>query len=89
MLSRFFIDRPIFANVIAIVTMIMGGVAVFGLPIEQYPDVTPPPLSAFMTAIADAFAATRLAAAGCRLWAEPGRALVEAVHHHSTHVVKR
>jgi HAE1 family hydrophobic/amphiphilic exporter-1 len=42
MLSRFFIDRPIFANVIAIVTMIMGGVAVFGLPIEQYPDVTPP-----------------------------------------------
>ncbi|BBO33302.1 efflux RND transporter permease subunit [Lacipirellula parvula] len=42
MLSRFFIDRPIFANVIAIVTMIMGGIAVFGLPIEQYPDVTPP-----------------------------------------------
>ena len=42
MLSRFFIDRPIFANVIAIVTMILGGVALVGLPIEQYPDVTPP-----------------------------------------------
>ncbi len=42
MLSRFFIDRPIFANVIAIVTMILGAVAIFGLPIEQYPDVTPP-----------------------------------------------
>ena len=42
MLSRFFIDRPIFANVIAIITMIMGGVAVFGLPIEQYPEITPP-----------------------------------------------
>jgi HAE1 family hydrophobic/amphiphilic exporter-1 len=41
-LSRFFIDRPIFANVIAIITMIMGGVAVFGLPIEQYPEITPP-----------------------------------------------
>ncbi|RIK74684.1 MAG: hydrophobe/amphiphile efflux-1 family RND transporter [Planctomycetota bacterium] len=42
MLSRFFIDRPIFANVIAIITMIVGGVALFGLPIEQYPEITPP-----------------------------------------------
>ncbi len=42
MLSRFFIDRPIFANVIAIVTMIIGGICVFGLPIEQYPEITPP-----------------------------------------------
>jgi len=40
--SRFFIDRPIFANVIAIITMIVGGVAVIGLPIEQYPEITPP-----------------------------------------------
>jgi HAE1 family hydrophobic/amphiphilic exporter-1 len=40
--SRFFIDRPIFANVIAIVTMLVGGVALFGLPIEQYPEITPP-----------------------------------------------
>src|SRR3954470_24525193 len=42
MFSRFFIDRPIFANVIAIVTMIFGVVALFGLPIEQYPEITPP-----------------------------------------------
>ena len=42
MISRFFIDRPIFANVIAIITMIVGGVAVFGMPIEQYPEITPP-----------------------------------------------
>ncbi|HTN77613.1 MAG TPA: efflux RND transporter permease subunit, partial [Pirellulaceae bacterium] len=42
MFSRFFIDHPIFANVIAIVTMIVGGVAVYGLPIEQYPEITPP-----------------------------------------------
>ena len=37
MFSRFFIDRPIFANVIAIVTMLVGVVALFVLPIEQYP----------------------------------------------------
>jgi hydrophobic/amphiphilic exporter-1 (mainly G- bacteria), HAE1 family len=42
MFSRFFIDRPIFANVIAIMTMIAGGVALVGLPIEQFPSITPP-----------------------------------------------
>ena len=41
-MSRFFIERPIFANVIAIITMIIGGVAAYNLPIEQYPDITPP-----------------------------------------------
>jgi HAE1 family hydrophobic/amphiphilic exporter-1 len=41
-MSRFFIDRPIFANVIAIVTMIFGVVALRTLPIEQYPEITPP-----------------------------------------------
>ena len=42
MFSRFFIERPIFANVIAIVTMLVGGVTLFTLPIEQYPEITPP-----------------------------------------------
>ena len=42
MFSRFFIERPIFANVIAVVTMIFGAVAVRGLPVEQYPQITPP-----------------------------------------------
>jgi len=42
MLSKFFIERPIFANVIAIFTMLVGAVTLFGLPIEQYPQVTPP-----------------------------------------------
>ncbi len=42
MFSKFFIERPIFANVIAIVTMIFGAVALIGLPIEQYPEITPP-----------------------------------------------
>jgi hydrophobic/amphiphilic exporter-1 (mainly G- bacteria), HAE1 family len=42
MFSRFFIDRPIFANVIAILTMILGIVAIYRLPVEQYPSITPP-----------------------------------------------
>ncbi|HEV7733433.1 MAG TPA: multidrug efflux RND transporter permease subunit [Candidatus Binatia bacterium] len=42
MLSRFFIDRPIFANVIAIITIVFGLVTVRVLPVEQYPNITPP-----------------------------------------------
>jgi HAE1 family hydrophobic/amphiphilic exporter-1 len=42
MFSKFFVEHPIFANVIAIVTMIIGGVSLFMLPIERYPDITPP-----------------------------------------------
>ncbi|MCE9556046.1 MAG: multidrug efflux RND transporter permease subunit [Planctomycetes bacterium] len=42
MLSRFFIDRPVFANVIAIVTMLVGAIALWRLPVERYPDITPP-----------------------------------------------
>src|SRR5580700_8854844 len=42
MFSRFFIDRPIFATVISVVITLAGAVAVFALPVAQYPDVTPP-----------------------------------------------
>ena len=49
MLSKFFIERPIFANVLAIVTMIIGAVTVFVLPIEQYPQITPPTVSVTTT----------------------------------------
>ncbi len=42
MFARFFIERPIFANVIAIITMLIGVVAIYVLPIEQYPEITPP-----------------------------------------------
>jgi multidrug efflux pump len=40
--SRFFIDRPIFATVISVVITLAGAVAVFTLPVAQYPEVTPP-----------------------------------------------
>lgn len=39
---RFFISHPIFANVIAVVTMIIGAVTLQMLPVEQYPQLTPP-----------------------------------------------
>ncbi len=42
MISHFFIDRPIFASVCSIVFVLAGGVAVFTLPVAQYPEVTPP-----------------------------------------------
>src|SRR5438309_6935147 len=42
MFSHFFIDRPIFATVLSIVLVIVGGVALLGLPIAQYPEVAPP-----------------------------------------------
>ena len=42
MFSRFFIDRPIFASVLSIIITLAGGIAVFRLPIAQYPEITPP-----------------------------------------------
>ena len=42
MLSRFFLDRPVFAWVIAIIIMLAGGLAIYRLPISQYPPIAPP-----------------------------------------------
>src|SRR5712692_2107249 len=42
MISRFFINRPIFASVLSIVITLAGGIAVFTLPLSQFPNVTPP-----------------------------------------------
>jgi multidrug efflux pump len=42
MFSRFFIDRPIFATVLSLVITLAGGIAVWTLPVTQYPDITPP-----------------------------------------------
>jgi len=49
MLSHFFIDRPIFATVLSIVIVLIGGVAAITLPIAQYPDVSPPTVSVTTT----------------------------------------
>ncbi len=41
-LSHFFIDRPIFATVVSLLITIIGGIAYFGLPVAQYPEIAPP-----------------------------------------------
>jgi multidrug efflux pump subunit AcrB len=41
-ISHFFIDRPIFATVLSIVIMLVGGIALMTLPVSQYPDIVPP-----------------------------------------------
>ena len=45
MLSRFFLDRPVFAWVIAIIIMAGGGLAIYNLPIAQYPPIAPPSIA--------------------------------------------
>src|SRR6516225_4757989 len=60
-ISHFFIDRPIFAAVVSIVFIIIGGVAFFRLPIAQYPEIAPPIINVsgqYPGASADVVAAT-------------------------------
>ncbi len=42
MISKFFIERPVLANVLAILMVVIGAVSLLSLPVAQYPDVTPP-----------------------------------------------
>ncbi|MFT5283822.1 MAG: multidrug efflux pump subunit AcrB, partial [Yoonia sp.] len=49
MISKFFIDRPIFAWVIAIVIMGVGTLAIISLPVEQYPNIAAPKISISVT----------------------------------------
>src|SRR5579863_5850993 len=42
MISKFFIERPVLANVLAILMILIGAVALYALPVAQYPDVVPP-----------------------------------------------
>src|SRR5262250_2866739 len=48
-MSRFFIERPIFANVIAIVIMLLGAVCLYNLPVAQYPQIVPPTIQVTTT----------------------------------------
>ena len=60
-ISRFFIDRPIFASVLSIVIVILGGVGFFRLPIAQYPEIAPPTITvtgSYPGASSDVVAAT-------------------------------
>ena len=41
-MAKFFIDRPIFAWVIAIIIMLAGALAIMKLPVAQYPTIAPP-----------------------------------------------
>ena len=45
MMSKFFIERPVLANVLAIVLVLLGAVSLFRLPVSQYPNVVPPTVS--------------------------------------------
>ena len=45
MLSKFFLDRPVFAWVIAIIMMLAGALAIYNLPISQYPPIAPPSIA--------------------------------------------
>ena len=45
MLSRFFLQRPVFAWVIAIAMMAAGGLAIYNMPISQYPPIAPPSIA--------------------------------------------
>lgn len=61
MISRFFIDRPVFASVISIVILLAGLVSMRVLPIEQYPDILPPEVTvstSYPGATADVLAST-------------------------------
>jgi HAE1 family hydrophobic/amphiphilic exporter-1 len=59
--SKFFIERPILANVIAIITIVLGIVCLFELPVAEYPDIVPPTIRVTTTypgASADVIATT-------------------------------
>jgi multidrug efflux pump len=47
MFTRFFIDHPIFASVLSIIVTLAGAVALFSLPVAQYPEITPPTIEVY------------------------------------------
>jgi hydrophobe/amphiphile efflux-1 (HAE1) family protein len=47
--AHFFIERPVFAGVLSIVTIIVGAIAIFTLPIAQYPEIAPPTVTVSAT----------------------------------------
>jgi multidrug efflux pump subunit AcrB len=47
--SHFFIDRPIFASVLSIIILIVGGIAQRALPVAEYPEIAPPTVNVTAT----------------------------------------
>ncbi|MCH3812518.1 efflux RND transporter permease subunit, partial [Campylobacter jejuni] len=48
-MAKFFIDRPVFAWVIAIVLMMAGALSILKLPVSQYPNIAPPAIGIAVT----------------------------------------
>ncbi len=49
MISKFFIERPVLSNVIAILFVLLGGIFMFVLPVSQYPEIVPPTIEVSTT----------------------------------------
>jgi multidrug efflux pump len=85
-MSRFFIDRPVFAWVIALIIMLVGGIAILSLPVGQYPSIAPPPITINVTypgASAEAVRDTviqpieqQMYGLGCNTWRRTARPTV-------------
>ncbi len=81
-MARFFIDRPIFAWVIALFVLVMGGVAITQLPISQYPPVAPPSIvvsAAYPGASAQTLEDSVLAVIEREMNGAPGLIAIESV----------
>ena len=81
-MARFFIDRPIFAWVIALFVMVLGGVAITQLPVSQYPPVAPPSIvvsAAYPGASAQTLEDSVLAVIEREMNGAPGLIYMEAV----------
>ena len=81
-MAKFFIDRPIFAWVIALFIMVLGAVSITRLPVSQYPSVAPPTIvvsAAYPGASAQTLEDSVLAVIEREMNGAPGLAYMEAV----------
>lgn len=51
MTLKYFIDRPILSTVISVGMVLMGALALFTLPVEQYPDIAPPTVAVYTNSL--------------------------------------
>ena len=60
-MANYFIDRPVFAWVLAIIMMLAGGLAIMNLPVAQYPQIAPPTIT-----ISATYPGAEIGRASCR-----------------------